>query len=1007
VRRQARFQDPISSLEPSITLRSIGNVTFLFTDVEGSTRLWERDPEAMRAALARHDAIIESAVASNAGRVFKYVGDAVYAAFDDAVSAIRAAVAAQAALHAEPWPDAAPILVRMALHAGPAERIGEDYVGPTLNRCARLVDLGHGGQTLVSLAVREAAAGALPPDVSLLDLQTHRLRDLAQPEHVFQLDHPALPSSFPPVRSLDALPHNLPMRRSLFVGRQREMDEVKELLREHPLVTLTGTGGGGKTRLALQVAGDMAHRFPDGVWFVPLESLREPAIVPQQAVGALGIATQPGLAAVESLVEYLRPRDLLLVLDNCEHLVDACARLAAELLAACPRLRLLATSLEPLGVEGEKVWIVPPLDLPDVTGLIGRDDASALDYLTRFDAVKLFVARAEAASPGFALRPEDARAVFELIRQLDGLPLAIELAAARTPVMSVEQILARLDDRFGLLAAGRRDAVARHQALRSLIDWSHDLLEEPEKLLFRRLAVFRGGWTLSAAEQVCADKDLPAGDVAATMARLAAKSMVRVVDVGEGPRQQMLVTLHDYALELLDASPDAGSVRRALLAWAARVVTLGGPGPLAAPDEAWLQAIDIERDNLLAALSWSTRALHGSPMDEALARDALRLGACLEPYWDRTGQAAQGLLRLERLLEAAPDREATEERVWALIGAGRLACRQGNTILARVHAEEALGLAEPRADRLAEIGATQVLALSQQLQGCYAEARALHEACLSRQEAAGDDRGMAETLHHLGDLATEQGDAESARAAHERSLTLRRASDDRRGVASSLNALAGIAHRGGDLDSAYALYMESLQLGRDLGDRPLQAAVLGNLGWLAGLRGDAESALPLLHESLRLHREVGDRRGAALELLRIGDLALRSGRLDDAQRAMCDSLESRVALGDARGTAESLEACARLALAMHRPDWAARWLGAASATRESIQAPLGPHAAEALDQCAKAIAEAIGEAAHGAARESGALAGWRSVAREAVDALGGTAGPRTETPGAAAASAAS
>jgi class 3 adenylate cyclase len=481
-----------------------GTVTFLFTDIEGSTRLWEQHPGAMEAALTRHDALAATVIQQHDGSLVKHrgEGDSLFAVFPRATDAVAAAVALQQALRAEPWPDEIPLRVRMALHTGDAAVRDGDYFGAAVNRCARLRAVAHGGQLLLSSATQELVRDSLPEEVGFRDLGEHRLRDLARPERVYQLLHPDLPADFPLLTSLNTLPNNLPQQVTSFVGREKEMAEVRRLLTTTRLLTLTGSGGTGKTRLTLQVAADLLEGDGDGVWLVELAPLADPALVPQAVATALGIREEPGKPLDQTLVEYLRPKRLLLLLDNCEHLLSACAGLAGQILRGCPNVQIMATSREGLNIPGETTYRLPSLSLPDP-----RQLPSTVEGLTQYEAVKLFIDRATAAVPSFTVTNQNAPAVAQLCVRLDGIPLAIELAAARVKAMSVEQINGRIADMFRLLTGGSRTALPRQQTLRAAIDWSYDLLSEKEKILLRRLSVFAGGWTLEAVEQVCADPE--------------------------------------------------------------------------------------------------------------------------------------------------------------------------------------------------------------------------------------------------------------------------------------------------------------------------------------------------------------------------------------------------------------------------------------------------------------------------------------------------------------------
>ena len=474
--------------------------TFLFTDIEGSSRLWEEDPDAMASALARHDTLLNDIFASHGGDVFKTMGDSVLVAFRQPNPAVRAVIQAQKALIAQDWETLRPLRVRAALHRGPAEQRNGDYFGPTLNRTARLLSAGHGGQTLLSRTAREDLA--LPDGVELRDLGERRLRDLSRPERIFQLLAPDLPSEFPPLRSLEVLPNNLPAQLTTFIGRERELADVKRLVQSGRLVTLTGPGGTGKTRLSLQVAAELLESFADGVWLVELATLSDPELLATTVAAALGARATRDRPIEDTLLDYLRSKRLLLLLDNCEHLVAACAQLAERLLQSASHLCILASSREALAIAGETTFNVPSLSTPEFFSKRFRGPHPA-ESMAEFESVRLFVERGAAAKPGFALTDENARTIAKICWRLDGIPLAIELAAARVKMLALGEILNRLDDRFHLLTSGGRTALPRQQTLTALIDWSYDLLSEKEQALLRRLSVFGRGRTLEAVEKVC------------------------------------------------------------------------------------------------------------------------------------------------------------------------------------------------------------------------------------------------------------------------------------------------------------------------------------------------------------------------------------------------------------------------------------------------------------------------------------------------------------------------
>ncbi|MGE5265064.1 MAG: ATP-binding protein, partial [Acidobacteriota bacterium] len=592
-----------------------GTLTFLFTDIEGSTRLWDRFPGEMRATMLRHDSLIETSVAEKGGVLVRPrgEGDSRFAVFPRASDAVAAAGIIQRRLADEAWPIPMPLRVRIALHTGEADLRDGDYYGSSVNRCARLRAAAHGGQTLLSQATRDLVQDTLPPGYSLRDMGEHRLKDLRVQEHIFQLVLPGLPVEFPPLEGLEKPRTNLSPLLSTFVGREQEMVELKKVLARARLVTITGPGGAGKTRLALQVAADTLDDYPDGVWLVELAPLADPTLVPQLVANALSVREQEGQPLTQTLLDYLRAKQLLLVLDNCEHLIQAVAEQVDQVMCCAPALRILATSREPLGTAGEVVWSIPPLSFPRFGAELN------VDHLAKYDAIRLFVDRARAAQPGFAVTVQNAPAVIQICTSLDGAPLAIELAAARVRVLSVEEIAARLDDRFRLLASGVRTASPRQQNLRALINWSYDLLSDAERILFRRLAIFAGGWTLESAEAVCAGKpdpdspcDLEMFDILDLLSHLVDKSLV-VAEPQDGiERFRFLETIRQYSQERMVESGEAECLAERHAGYFCRMAE-GCYRKLWGPEQGrWLARLDADHDNLRAALEWAARDPRGT-----------------------------------------------------------------------------------------------------------------------------------------------------------------------------------------------------------------------------------------------------------------------------------------------------------------------------------------------------------------------------------------------------------
>jgi predicted ATPase/class 3 adenylate cyclase len=569
-----------------------GTVTFLFTDLEGSTRLWERHPEAMRPALERHDAILREAVEANDGVVVKTTGDGLHAVFTTTRTAVAAALAAQRRLGAEAWDVPGGLRVRMGLHTGDAAARGGDYYGAATNRAARVMASAHGGQVVVSNATEEILRDALPDDIGLLDLGEHRLPDLARPERIFQVVVEDLPREFPPLRSRDTVPGNLPSQLTSLVGRAVEREAIADALLASRLVTVTGVGGVGKSRIATQVAVDLAPRFADGAWLCELATAHNEGDLAQVVAATLGVVARASTTLEASIVDALRMRELILVLDNCEHVVVAVGHLVEGLLRDCPGVRVLATSREPLGLQGEQLWPLTALEPPSPDSDVEEMMASA--------AVQLFAERARAVHPTFVLDESNVRDVAEICRRLDGIPLAVELAAARVTIMTPADIAARLDDRFQLLTGGRRGVSERHQTLRGTIEWSYEMLDERERAVFVQLAAFPGSFDVDAAIAVGVHGDLEVWDVLDACAGLVAKSMLTADEATGTTRYHMLETLRTFAREQLDASGHEATFRRHAEHYA-RVAEAAEAG-LDGPDElVWRRRISVEFENLRAA----------------------------------------------------------------------------------------------------------------------------------------------------------------------------------------------------------------------------------------------------------------------------------------------------------------------------------------------------------------------------------------------------------------------
>ncbi len=655
---------PAAGLERPSSFPS-GTVTFLFTDIEGSTPLWEKMPGEMQASVAQHHALLRRAIEANDGNVFQIIGDAFQASFRLAQRALRAALDAQRALQSSRWGKTGTLKVRMGLHTGPVELDPSGNapyaVGHTLNRVARVMSAGFGGQILLSQETKDLVERELPEGVILRDMGEHYLKGLRWPEHLYQVCAPGLPVDFPALPTAIVHPNNLPPDLTSFIGREDEIELLQKQFRDgtHRLITLTGAGGTGKTRLALQVCALVLDTFPDGIWLVELAPLSDPNLVMKTVAQVLGLQESPGVTTLDILSAYLKNRRLLLMLDNCEHVLDACGRLANHLLHACPHLTLFATSREALNIAGETSYRVPSLDAPD------PDSISSMEELAQIESVRLFAERATAVLPGFRLSDETLPAVARLCHRLDGIPLAIELAAARVPVLSVEQIAARLDDRFRLLTGGSRTALPRQRTLRASIDWSYHLLAEPERLLMQRLSVFSGGWTLPAAESVCAGEGIKEEEVLDALAGLVAKSLV-VADpqsVAE-TRYHMLETIRQYAQERLEDAGQGASIRDRHLAYSLALAEEYGPLLHTPRIYELLEQLDLELDNLRGALAWAQ-----GRNDRTGAEQILRILTALFYYWLTRSLYFEMAGWMQRALDLLPDddSQAASLKAWSFL----------------------------------------------------------------------------------------------------------------------------------------------------------------------------------------------------------------------------------------------------------------------------------------------------------------------------------------------------
>ena len=803
-----------------------GTVTFLFSDIEGSTRLLQSLGERYPAVLETHQDLLREAFGAHGGTVIGTEGDSFFVVFPDAPEALAGAVASQRALADHPWPDGARVKVRMGLHTGQGALGGDNYVGLDVHRAARIAASGRGGQLLVSATTRGFVEGSLPEHVTLRDLGDHGLRDLELPERLYQVVIPGLPDDFPPIRSAEPRQGNLPTPLTSFVGRERALREVKDLVSRSKLVTLTGPGGTGKTSLALRAAADLQAEMEDGAFMVRLGSISDPDLVIPTIAHVFGIAEQAERSPLELLIEHLRAKNVLLVLDNFEQIMAA-TEAVGELLGQTPRVRTIVTSREALGLQGEQQYPVPPLETPDLANL------PALDRLARYEAVSLFVARASAVRRGFTLTIENAAAIAEICARLDGLPLAIELAAATTKVLNPQALLARLVQRLPLLGGASRDVPARQRTLRDTIAWSYDMLPERQRELFARLSVFAGGFTLAAAESICADA---LGDTFEGVASLVNKSLLRQVETtAEDPRFAMLGTIREFAADQLAAAGQEEALERLHAEHFLALAEGAEPELTGARSARFLDALAVDDDNLRVALD---RA-----MSRAWIDTALRLGAALWRFWQMRGHLREGSERLARVL-AMPGVEANPApHIAALSAAGSLAYWMGDLPAAQGAYERALALSREAGDPRTIADSLYNLAFPVHLLDPAVDVTVLlHEAAALFREA-GDRGGRARSLWALGGM-TEDDDA-AAMAMSLEAAGLFQELGDRFHEGWALQSVAANAMHLGHMDEGRDRLTQGLVIFREMGDLSAMVVFLGSFADLAAFEGDVARALRL------------------------------------------------------------------------------------------------------------------------------------------------------------------
>jgi predicted ATPase/class 3 adenylate cyclase len=917
-----------STPDGSPKLLATQTLTLLFTDIEGSTAMLQRLGDAYAEVLTEHHRLIRTSLVAHDGKEIDTQGDAFFAVFSSPSACVAAAIEMQRAFVSHSWPAGEGVRVRMGVHSGEVSETAVGLVGLDVHRAARVAAVAHGGQIVLSATTAALLRDSMPLGASLRDLGLHRLKDLGRPEQIFQLEADGLPTAFPPLRSLDnpKLLNNLPAQVSRFIGRGAELAEVRRLIATCRLVTLTGSGGAGKTRLGLQVAAGLLDGSGDGVWFADLAPLQDPGLVAVTVANVLGILEDPGRPLIDTLVDAIGRRSLLLLLDNCEHVIDTCAKLADALLRNCPNIALLATSREPLDIDGERIHRVPSMDTPA--------DDDDVDAIRNSEAVRLFTDRAAQHGVSLAWDERTASVVGRICRLLDGIPLAIELGAARLRVMSVTELDARLDQRFSILTGGSRAALPRQQTLLDMVDWSWELLNVAECHVLACLSVFAGGFDLAAAEAVTAGENVPLDEVVRHLGALVDKNLVQFDDTGAGPvRYRLLETVRQYATRQLEGLKPAvaNGARIAHINHYLAFAETAAPRLVARDQADWLDRLDLELDNLRAAIAFSLKQTDPAP--------GIRLVAALRMFWKARGHATEGVEALRALLDVPAAQGATLGRARALATAAYLLEQTGGYAIAETYCDEAMAIARSAGDDYLVADLLDVRAFVLLRRGQQAAALPIIELGLGLARRLEEPHLTARLLAVRSFALDVGGDHVGATRDAAESVRLYRQVGDRREVGTMVGNIGYAELSMGDLDTARSHLLESLDIARALNDHYGVVYETFNLGLAEYLSGSPSAAEGLFAESLDLARRVRMKASTAYAL--IGLAMAGSGKAEMARSARLHGAADE-ALAALDETVEPLEGglrdldCQRLRSAMGAEAFEAEYAAGRALTSEEI-----------------------------------------------------------------------
>ncbi len=872
-----------------MTEAPVGLITFLFTDIEGSTALVQKFPDTYTTILQVHDSIMIDAIERNNGFIFRKVGDAYYASFNKAEEAVIAAVTAQKNL-SKKYSDNFTVKVRMGIHSGNAEYKDNEYEGYiSLSRVNRIMSSGHGGQILISQDSYNLAADNVTKDISFIDLGERRLKDLIRPVRLYQVSARGLQVEFAPLKTLDARPNNLPVQLNSFIGRELDLKNVIKLINENHLVTLTGTGGVGKTRLAIHAAADLIDTFENGVWFIDLTTFNALLPIIESLLHVLSISEQPGMQPAETLINGIAFKEILLVFDNCEHIIAEISKLIEDILTKCERVKIIATSREPLNCLGEQKYFISPLDVPDSSANI------SLKHLTQCESVKLFVERARSISLSFKLTDENADPIARICRTLDGIPLAIELAAARINVLSVEKINERLSDMFSLLTVGRRTALPKQQTLRSLIDWSYELLTEREKKLFTGLSIFEKGWTLEAAEFVCPCEALNSRDIIDLLGLLTEKSLITYQSDSE--RYSMLQTIREYSKEKLDLTDHKVMLQEKHSEYYFNFANEFHNDLLGKSGRQWIRILENDLPNFRVAFYNFIEVKQYSK--------ASILAFLMGRFFEISGYITEGKKWFDDILTHKDELQPVE-RANCLQWAGIFSWIRGEYSEAETQLLQLLEIRTELNDKSGIGSALGNLALVAGTMESYDLAVHYYEQCIDVYKELKNNAMLADALLNYASTLAAMGKSDESVKVWEDSLELYKELNDIRGMSMALNNLGTQALYKEDYNKSKSLFEESVNLQKSLDDKRGLALTLNNLGTIHGYLGEVKKAESLITESIAMHREIGSKPSLSNSLNNLGFVKFSLKKFKEAYQLQVESFKLRYDLNDRLGMLYSL-----------------------------------------------------------------------------------------------------